>query len=66
MAEEEKKNQEVPQKRKRAYAGVMSLIALTVVIIALFTGGIAYGVQNLIGGGGGEGGEEVEEGVWVE
>ena len=60
MAEEEKKTQKIPQRRKRAHAGVASFIALTVVIIAIFTGGIAYGVQSLIGG------EEVVEGVLVD
>ncbi len=56
MTEEEKK----PQKRERAYTGGASLIIITVVIITLFTGVIAYGVQSLIGGAG------VEEGVLVD
>ncbi len=60
MAEEEKRPQEVPQKRRRSYAGGALLIAITAIIITLFTGGIAYGIQSMIGG------EEVEEGVLVE
>ena len=59
MAEEEKRPQEVLQKRRRSYVGVL-LIAITALIALLFTGGIAYGVQSMIGG------EEVEEGVLVD
>lgn len=62
MTEEEKRPQEVTQKRRRSYAGGALLIAITAIIITLFTGGIAYGVQSLIGGGEGE----VVEGVLVE
>ena len=47
MTEEEKRPQEVPQKRRRFYLRGASLIAITVLIITLFTGGIAYGVQSL-------------------
>ncbi len=60
MTEEEKKPQEVPQKRRRPYVGGALLIAITVLIITLFTGGIAYGIQSMIGG------EEVEKGVLVD
>ncbi len=58
MTEEEKKPQEVPQKRRRFYKGGASLIAITVLIITLFTGGIAYGVQSLV--------TEAVEGVLVD
>ncbi len=60
MTEEAERPREVPQKRKRSYAGAALLIAITAFIITLFTGGIAYGVQNVIGGG------EEEEGVLVD
>ena len=60
MTEEEKRPQEVPQKRRRPYVGGALLIVITAFIITLFTGGIAYGVQSVIGGG------EVEEGVLVD
>ncbi len=62
MTEEEKKPQEIPQKRRRPYAGGALLIAITALIIILFTGGIAYAVQSLIGGAQ----EEVVEGVLVD
>ncbi len=52
MTEEEKRPQEVPQKRRHSYAGGALLIAITVFIITLFTGGIAYGVQNVMGDAG--------------
>jgi len=51
LTEEDKKNQEIPQKPKRPYAGGALLIAITAFIVILFTGGIAYGVQSVIGGG---------------
>ena len=50
MAEEEKRPPEVPQKHRRSYAGGALLIVITVLIVTLFTGGIAYSVQSLIGG----------------
>ncbi len=62
MAEEEKRPQEVPQKRRRPYVGGALLIAITAFIITLFTSGIAYGVQSAVGGGGGK----VEEGIVVD
>ena len=52
--------QEVPQKHRGVYAGVSLLIVITIVISILFTGGIAYGVQSIVGGGG-----EPVEGVLV-
>lgn len=58
MTEEEKRAKEVPQKRRRFYMGGASLIAITVFIIILFTGGIAYEVQSLTKG-------KVEGGVLV-
>ncbi len=61
MTKEEKRAQEVPQKRRRFYSRGASLIAITVLITTLFTGGIAYGTQGLIGG---EAEEGVENGIW--
>ncbi len=60
MTEEEKRPQEVPQNRRRPYVGGALLIVITAFIITFFTGGIAYGVQSVIGGG------EEEEGVLVD
>ncbi len=51
MTEEEKRVPEAPQKRRGVYTGGAMLIAITIVISILFTGGIAYGVQNMVGGG---------------
>lgn len=51
MAEGEKGLQEVPRKHRRFYERGAFLIVITALIIALFTGGIAYGVQGLVGGG---------------
>lgn len=62
MAEEEKEPKEVPNNRKRFYAGEAFPIIITAFIITLLTGGIAYGVQRVIGGGEGE----VTEGVLVD
>lgn len=62
MAEEEKNSQEVPKNRRRFYARGASLIIITAFIITIFTGGIALGVQSVIGGGG----EKVTEGVLVD
>ena len=52
MTEEKEKVQKVPQKSGGVYAGKALLVTLTVLISLLFTGGIAYGVQNVVGGGG--------------
>ncbi len=60
LTEEVKKLQEVSEQSGRSYVSGASLIVITVFIITLFTGVIAYGVQSLIGGGG------VEEGVLVD
>ena len=62
MAEEEKRPQEVPQKHRRSYAGGALLIVITALIVLLFTGGIAYSVQSLIGGER----EETVEGILVD
>ena len=63
MTEEEKRAQEIPPNRRRFYSRGASLITITVLIITLFTGGIAYGVQSLIGG---EAAEGVMNGLWKE
>lgn len=57
MTEEDKKNQEIPQKLRRPYARGALLIAITALIVIIFTGGIAYAVQSVIGGG------DEEEGI---
>ena len=62
MAEEEKRPQEVPKKRRPYHVGGAGLIVITAFIVLLFTGGIAYGVQSVIGGER----EEVVEGVLVD
>ena len=61
MTEEKKKTQEVPQKSGGVYAGKALLVTLTVLISVLFTSGIAYGVQNVVGSGG-----PPDEGVLVD
>ncbi len=60
MIEEKKKPQEVPKRHRQTYVGGALLIVITAFIVIFFTGGIAYGVQSMIGG------EEVEEGVVVD
>ncbi|MBM4467435.1 MAG: hypothetical protein FJ014_18080 [Chloroflexi bacterium] len=60
-SEEEKRPQEVPPKSGRFYVGPAFLIAVTVLLITLFTVGIAYGVQTSAGSRG-----EVSEGVLVD
>ena len=62
LTDEVKKPQEVSEQRGRSYASGALLIAITALIVTLFTGGIAYGVQSVIGGTG----EKVEEGVLVD
>ena len=62
MTEEEKNPQEVPQKQKRSHAGGAVLIVIIAFIITLLTGGIAYGVQSVIGSAG----SKVDEGVLVD
>lgn len=59
MAEREKRPQEVLRKHGRFYEGGAFFIVITAFIIILFTGGIAYGVQSLMGG-------EAVEGVLVD
>ncbi len=61
MTEEKKSAQEVPQKHRGVYAGASLLIAVTIFISIIFTGGIAFGVQSIVGGGG-----EPVEGVLVD
>ncbi len=61
MTEEEKRPQEAPPKQKRSYTGGAFLIVITALIITLFTGAIAYGVQTVIGGGE----AKTDEGVMV-
>ena len=46
--EKEKQPQEVPQKRGRFYLVASLLIAITLLITTLFTGSIAYGIQNMV------------------
>ncbi len=60
MTEGEKRPREASRKHRRLYGGGAFFIVITVVIIALFTGGIAYGVQGLVAGG------PVEEGEFVD
>lgn len=62
LTDEVKKPPEVSGQRGRSHVGGALLIALTALIVTLFTGGIAYGVQSLIGGAR----EEVVEGVLVD
>lgn len=50
MTEGEKGPREATRKPGRFYSGEAFLIIITASIIALFTGGIAYGVQSLVGG----------------
>jgi cytochrome c oxidase subunit 2 len=59
LTEEAKRLREVPQKRSHFSLRAASLIVIMVLIITVFTGGIAYGVQNLVSG-------EVAEGVPVD
>ena len=58
MTKEEKKHQAVPQKRSGFYLRGTLLIAITVLIVTLFTGGIAYGIQSMV--------TEAREGVLLE
>ena len=61
MTKEEKIAPAVPRKRRDVYTGGAALlIAVTIIINILFTGGIAYGVQSMVGGG-----EDPVEGVMV-
>lgn len=62
MDKEEIKHREVPQRYRRSYMGEALLIVITVIIITLFTGGIAYGVQSMSVGAK----ETVNEGVLVD
>jgi heme/copper-type cytochrome/quinol oxidase subunit 2 len=59
LTEGEKGLQEAPQKHKSFYGTGAFLIVIMALIIALFTGGIAYGVQGLVGG-------EAVEGVFID
>jgi len=61
LTEEEKRATKAPPKRRGAYTVWAWLIAVTIIISILFTGSIAYGVQNVVGGGG-----EPVEGNWVD
>ena len=60
MTEEEKKILETPKKRRDVYTMWGLLIVITIFVSIIFTGGIAFGVQSIVGGG------EVEEGVFVD
>lgn len=67
MAEAEKEPQEVakeeaPPKGRRFYRRGASLIVITAIILTFFTGGIAFGVQSVIGGGE----AKLDEGVMVD
>lgn len=53
--------EKIPGEASPTYRGKAFFIVTTALIIALFTGGIAYGVQTVIGDGG-----EPEEGVFVD
>lgn len=61
MTKDGERAQEAPQKRSGVYAGGALLITTMILISILFTGGIAYSVQSIVGGGG-----EPDEGVWVD
>jgi cytochrome c oxidase subunit 2 len=61
LTKEEKIAPAVPRKRRDVYTGGAALlIAVTIIINILFTGGIAYGVQSMVGGG-----EDPVEGVMI-
>ncbi len=62
MAKEKKETQEVAEEPRRSYRGVASVIIITVIIITLFTGIIAYGVQSVMGAGE----AEIDEGIMVD
>ncbi len=51
MTKEKKETQEVAEEPRRSYRGVASIIIITVIIITLFTGIMAYGVQSVTGAG---------------
>ena len=53
MTKEGGRAQEAPQKRSGVYAGGALLITAMILISIIFTGGIAYSVQDIVGGGGG-------------
>ncbi len=61
-AEEEKKTQEAPEEPHRSYRGVASIVIITAIIITLFTGVIAFGVQSVMGAGE----AKMDEGVLVD
>ena len=60
MTEEEQKVPEPTNKRRSAYTAWGLLIVVTIFVSIIFTGGIAYGVQNIVGGG------EPVEGILVD
>ena len=62
MTEEKKNPQEVPKKEESPRRGVALIIVITAIIITFFTGGIAYGVQSVIGSAG----AKLDEGVLVD
>lgn len=55
----ENRPHKAPPTRSRFPVGIASVILITALIMAVFTGGIAYGVRGLIGG-------EPDEGVMVD
>lgn len=59
MTEKENSSRKAPPTHSRFPLGIASIILITALIMAIFTGGIAYGTQGLIGG-------EPDEGVMVD
>lgn len=59
MTEKENSPRKAPPTHSRFPLGIASIILITALIMAIFTGGIAYGTQGLIGG-------EPDEGVMVD
>ncbi len=59
MTEKETSPHKAPPTHSRFPLGIASIILITAFIMAIFTGGIAYGTQGLIGG-------EPDEGVMVD
>ena len=62
MTEEEKRPQEAAKKEESRRRGVASIIVITAIIITLFTGVIAFGVQSVMGAGE----AKMDEGVMVD
>ncbi len=65
MAEKENNSQEIPEKRRYQYLRWALPVIMAALVITLLVGGMAFGIESLIGSKGGNKGVEVARGVWV-